>query len=392
MLWYEDSPYHHLGVERNAGRKEIDNAYNRQRRQVHRSDSHQLRDARDKLISPQKRAMVDAFLFQEPPSQDGETSLLALLIIDSPAVEDDWFDFIDHHELQQQDARVLAATLIGTSLVKTEASHLLPHHKPAPQNSSPSPASPRTENTAMTLYMVEEVTTERWRWIPALSKNIIKYAAMLAAAASAVVLLLLSTPLGSFIGFDPFGSPPVQSDAVALPSSAGAIVRTVTPTATTTAPPQDVAASIGSDIQDATSTPTSTSTPIPTATETSTATPQPTATPKATDTDTPTQARIADPTATQPTLTPTPDSTLYVSPSVETLNVRSGPGEAFSIVGQLNSDQQVAVRGRSQDGNWLYIDFNGNGAWIAGWLVAFEGDLLTLPVVDSPEAPPISVP
>ena len=48
----------------------------------------------------------------------------------------------------------------------------------------------------------------------------------------------------------------------------------------------------------------------------------------------------------------------------DTLNVRSGPGLGNTIVGKLTSGETVTVLGRSSDGGWLKISYNGSEAYV----------------------------
>ena len=64
------------------------------------------------------------------------------------------------------------------------------------------------------------------------------------------------------------------------------------------------------------------------------------------------------------------------------VNVRSGPGIQYDIVGQLDvSDQAEAVARNSGDTDWLLIRFNGQEGWVAYFTVNVQGDAETLPVL-----------
>ncbi len=64
------------------------------------------------------------------------------------------------------------------------------------------------------------------------------------------------------------------------------------------------------------------------------------------------------------------------------VNVRSGPGTTFSIIGQLNAGEVMNATGRDGLGNdWLQIDFNGQAGWVAYFTVNVNGDPDTLPIV-----------
>ncbi|MBI5667346.1 MAG: SH3 domain-containing protein [Chloroflexi bacterium] len=69
-----------------------------------------------------------------------------------------------------------------------------------------------------------------------------------------------------------------------------------------------------------------------------------------------------------------------------TVNVRSGPGTQYDIVGQLAAGDKVPVDGRNEDGDWLHIILTfGQNGWVAAFAVLVEGNILELPVT-SPAA------
>jgi uncharacterized protein YgiM (DUF1202 family) len=66
-----------------------------------------------------------------------------------------------------------------------------------------------------------------------------------------------------------------------------------------------------------------------------------------------------------------------------TVNVRSGPGVQYEIVGQLSADERVPVTGRdSETSGWLQViledEING---WVASFAVLLDGDAADLPIV-----------
>ncbi|RPI33416.1 MAG: SH3 domain-containing protein, partial [Chloroflexota bacterium] len=71
----------------------------------------------------------------------------------------------------------------------------------------------------------------------------------------------------------------------------------------------------------------------------------------------------------------------------EEINVRSGPGTDYTLVGKLLAGQQVPALGRSPGGDWVQISFPGvpdNVAWVYAYLVTVNG---ALPVVEPPPTP-----
>ena len=115
-----------------------------------------------------------------------------------------------------------------------------------------------------------------------------------------------------------------------------------------------------------------------------TATPIPSLTPTVspTITLTPTPAPPASPT---PIITPTPAGQATVQ-RIQ-INVRLGPSTDDNVVDFLNMHDQVAVLGRSPDGNWLLIETNkSTTGWISADLVTVDPPLDKIPVI-TPSSP-----
>jgi TolB protein len=78
------------------------------------------------------------------------------------------------------------------------------------------------------------------------------------------------------------------------------------------------------------------------------------------------------------------------------LNVRSGPGTAYPIIGGLSLGDAVEVVGKNPAGpsinsgqsDWLQITYNGQESWIAAAYVDLTGSLATVPEVSAPPPPP----
>jgi uncharacterized protein YraI len=68
------------------------------------------------------------------------------------------------------------------------------------------------------------------------------------------------------------------------------------------------------------------------------------------------------------------------------VNVRSAPEVNSTRLGTLQPGESARITGRTEDSEWLRIDFNGQEAWIAFFVVNVEGELSALPVLTSPEA------
>lgn len=82
-----------------------------------------------------------------------------------------------------------------------------------------------------------------------------------------------------------------------------------------------------------------------------------------------------------PTATEVPDtaqSSLYVT-AYRRVNIRSGPGTEFSIIGVLVPGETADIIGSSGErAEWLQIDFNGSPGWVAFFVVNVSGDLTAL--------------
>lgn len=67
------------------------------------------------------------------------------------------------------------------------------------------------------------------------------------------------------------------------------------------------------------------------------------------------------------------------------MNVRSGPGTAYDRIGGAAEGETYDVTGKSQDGQWWQIDFDGRSGWIfAPYVLA--ANVENVPVVDAPQA------
>jgi uncharacterized protein YraI len=84
-----------------------------------------------------------------------------------------------------------------------------------------------------------------------------------------------------------------------------------------------------------------------------------------------------------------------IARAYRTVNVRSGPGTQYDIIGQLNSGNEVHITGRSDDeSDWLRVDFQGSDGWLAYFTVTVLGDLDQLPLVsplDDQESTPVHI-
>jgi hypothetical protein len=78
--------------------------------------------------------------------------------------------------------------------------------------------------------------------------------------------------------------------------------------------------------------------------------------------------------------------------ATSTLNVRSGPGNGYSVLGLLLKNAEVNITGRSDDGEWLQVEYPIHSN-LHGWLMAdsldVKGDSTALPIA-TPEAIPLA--
>lgn len=183
-------------------------------------------------------------------------------------------------------------------------------------------------------------------------------------------LVLLGLMVGSLFvwGNGRFPTPVESNPEAAMP------IVVVAPTKTPTLTPTVV--------QSPTTLPTkmavASTTPIPT----NTATPQPTATLKPAATLVPTFTPIL------PTETAVP--LLKAVVVVPNLNVRSGPGIAYELLGTIAEGQQVELMGRISDGSWwLICCVNGEPGWVIGEAIEIpEGAETIVPRVAGIPSPP----
>lgn len=103
-----------------------------------------------------------------------------------------------------------------------------------------------------------------------------------------------------------------------------------------------------------------------------------------TPSSTPTATNTATATLT-PTITLTPSETTITGVTVtstDNVNLRSGPGTDYPVIGRLAAGEIARAEGRN--GDWLYL---GDGKWVAAWVVTTRGNMSNLPVRTAPVAP-----
>ncbi len=148
------------------------------------------------------------------------------------------------------------------------------------------------------------------------------------------------------------------------------------PEATPTLPPSDARAVVPTFTATAVEPPTPTTEPVP-----------PTNTPAPTSAE-PTPEPASE---TEPTNTPAPQAKLTISGQI--VNVRSGPGTTYGLVGTADANQTFDIIAKNAAGDWWQICcVNGQEAWIFGEL-ATTANAEAVPVAaDLPAAPVAAVP
>ncbi len=72
-----------------------------------------------------------------------------------------------------------------------------------------------------------------------------------------------------------------------------------------------------------------------------------------------------------------------IFPRVDTVNLRSGPGTNFEVVGQLRTGESLPIIGRNDDGTWWHVQTPDGPAWIAA-SVSLAAHTNGVPVVAAP--------
>jgi len=94
------------------------------------------------------------------------------------------------------------------------------------------------------------------------------------------------------------------------------------------------------------------------------------------------------PTVAVPTVTGSPSGPIaVVNSDQDQINVRSGPGTDYPIVGVLVAGQRVPAIGRSAGGDWVQISYpgvEGGIAWVYSFLITVTGNL---PIAEAPPTP-----
>jgi hypothetical protein len=143
-------------------------------------------------------------------------------------------------------------------------------------------------------------------------------------------------------------------------------------------------------------TPLPTRTPLPTFTPTTAAAAQPAepqpAEPQPAEPQ-PAEPQPAEPQPAEPqpaeNPTETPTSTPQIAQLVlnDLVNIRSGPGTSYGLVGSGQQGNIFRITGKNSDGSWWQIDYNGQAGWVFGQLVAVSGGETVAVAQNIPPAP-----
>ena len=91
-----------------------------------------------------------------------------------------------------------------------------------------------------------------------------------------------------------------------------------------------------------------------------------------------------------PTITQSPTSQIFeIIIDEDWVNLRSGPGTVYSIVGNKTRGAVLEVVGRNAKDDWLVVKLNERGelAWISIRVIRYEFEVSLLPVYDTPPTP-----
>lgn len=102
----------------------------------------------------------------------------------------------------------------------------------------------------------------------------------------------------------------------------------------------------------------------------------------------PAEAPIVAPTV-APTNTPVPSARVTLP---DLVNIRSGPGTTFSLLGTGTAGQSFNVTGKNPAGDWWEIDYNGQRGWVLGQLVTASGTEAVAVAANIPVAPTLPPP
>lgn len=92
----------------------------------------------------------------------------------------------------------------------------------------------------------------------------------------------------------------------------------------------------------------------------------------------------------QPTETVAPTQLVgVVLTAKNTVNVRTGPGTQYDIIGKLKQGDTAQVIGISPDNLWLVINFAQQQGWVSASLVDVVGNMNSVPIINPPPTPTV---
>jgi len=112
--------------------------------------------------------------------------------------------------------------------------------------------------------------------------------------------------------------------------------------------------------------------------------------PDAIDIVVPTSEPALEPTSAPATATPAPTATpsgYHLRITRDFLNVRSGPGTEYDIIGQVIEGTLARILGANVDHSWVIIDYRGQWGWVAAYLADTIGDRNLAPIIQPPATP-----
>jgi uncharacterized protein YraI len=89
------------------------------------------------------------------------------------------------------------------------------------------------------------------------------------------------------------------------------------------------------------------------------------------------------PTAQATAAPPLTASTGFFATADFRVNVRSGPGTQYTILGQVRSGDAIDITGRSENSQWLRVNFNGQEGWVSAALFTVTGDVATASIAEA---------
>ena len=91
--------------------------------------------------------------------------------------------------------------------------------------------------------------------------------------------------------------------------------------------------------------------------------------------------------------TDTPVSVPHFTVNSDQVNVRTGPGTAFSIIGTVEQGDRFDIGGRNVDGDWLeFCCVNGQRGWIYAQLLIVSQETTSIPLSQNIPAAPTPAP